>query len=147
MANGKNPIPIIVPCHRVIGKDGSLTGFGGGLDVKKQLLQLEKIWACCVLWAFCKNAVSRAIECRSIAINKSKEPWVRGGSNQHIFKTFYKSLVRNSPSALRCRNPDSILRILFPSLDPIWDRQCKHLSPRFTGRISSFCHPAWVVLF
>jgi methylated-DNA-[protein]-cysteine S-methyltransferase len=43
MANGKNPIPIIVPCHRVIGKDGSLTGFGGGLEIKKQLLKLEKI--------------------------------------------------------------------------------------------------------
>lgn len=42
MANGKNPIPIIVPCHRVIGKDGSLTGFGGGLEVKKMLLELEK---------------------------------------------------------------------------------------------------------
>ena len=42
MANSKNPIPIIIPCHRVIGKDGSLTGFGGGLDVKKQLLALEK---------------------------------------------------------------------------------------------------------
>ena len=41
MANGKNPIPIIVPCHRVIGKDGSLTGFGGGLDIKRQLLKLE----------------------------------------------------------------------------------------------------------
>lgn len=41
MANGKNPIPIIVPCHRVIGKDGSLTGFGGGLEVKRQLLKLE----------------------------------------------------------------------------------------------------------
>lgn len=41
MANGKNPIPIIVPCHRVIGKDGSLTGFGGGLDIKRQLLELE----------------------------------------------------------------------------------------------------------
>jgi methylated-DNA-[protein]-cysteine S-methyltransferase len=41
MANGKNPIPIIVPCHRVIGKDGSLTGFSGGLDIKKQLLKLE----------------------------------------------------------------------------------------------------------
>jgi methylated-DNA-[protein]-cysteine S-methyltransferase len=41
MANSKNPIPIIVPCHRVIGKDGSLTGFGGGLEVKKQLLKLE----------------------------------------------------------------------------------------------------------
>jgi methylated-DNA-[protein]-cysteine S-methyltransferase len=43
MANSKNPIPIIVPCHRVIGKDGSLTGFGGGLDVKKQLLKLENV--------------------------------------------------------------------------------------------------------
>jgi len=41
MANGRNPIPIIIPCHRIIGKDGSLTGFGGGLDIKKQLLELE----------------------------------------------------------------------------------------------------------
>lgn len=40
-ANGRNPIPIIVPCHRVIGSDGSLVGFGGGLDVKRQLLDLE----------------------------------------------------------------------------------------------------------
>ena len=42
MANGKNPIAIIIPCHRVIGKDGSLTGFGGGLEVKKKLLDLER---------------------------------------------------------------------------------------------------------
>ncbi len=42
MANSKNPIPIIIPCHRIIGKDGSLTGFGGGLVVKKQLLDLER---------------------------------------------------------------------------------------------------------
>jgi methylated-DNA-[protein]-cysteine S-methyltransferase len=40
-ANGSNPIPIIIPCHRVIGKDGSLTGYGGGLEVKKKLLELE----------------------------------------------------------------------------------------------------------
>jgi methylated-DNA-[protein]-cysteine S-methyltransferase len=40
-ANGANPIPIIVPCHRVIGADGSLTGFGGGLDIKRKLLELE----------------------------------------------------------------------------------------------------------
>ena len=42
-ANGKNPISIIVPCHRVIGADGSLTGFGGGLPVKRQLLELEGV--------------------------------------------------------------------------------------------------------
>jgi methylated-DNA-[protein]-cysteine S-methyltransferase len=41
LANGNNPIPIIVPCHRVIGSDGSLTGFGGGLSTKKKLLDLE----------------------------------------------------------------------------------------------------------
>jgi methylated-DNA-[protein]-cysteine S-methyltransferase len=40
-ANGANPIPIIVPCHRVIGHDGGLTGFGGGLPFKKKLLELE----------------------------------------------------------------------------------------------------------
>ncbi len=40
-ANGSNPIPIIVPCHRVIGADGSLTGYGGGLDRKRLLLDLE----------------------------------------------------------------------------------------------------------
>ena len=40
-ANGANPIPIIIPCHRVSGTDGSLTGFGGGLQLKKRLLELE----------------------------------------------------------------------------------------------------------
>jgi methylated-DNA-[protein]-cysteine S-methyltransferase len=40
-ANGANPLPIVVPCHRVIGANGSLTGFGGGIDVKKRLLALE----------------------------------------------------------------------------------------------------------
>ena len=41
LANGKNPIGIIIPCHRVVGADGSLTGYGGGLERKKQLLDLE----------------------------------------------------------------------------------------------------------
>ncbi len=40
-ANGQNPVPIVIPCHRVIGADGSLTGFGGGLDIKRRLLELE----------------------------------------------------------------------------------------------------------
>ena len=40
-ANGKNPISIIIPCHRVIGADGSLTGYAGGLDIKRALLTLE----------------------------------------------------------------------------------------------------------
>jgi methylated-DNA-[protein]-cysteine S-methyltransferase len=41
-ANGRNPLPIIVPCHRVIGTDGSLTGFGGGLPAKRWLLGHER---------------------------------------------------------------------------------------------------------
>lgn len=41
-ANGRNPIAIVVPCHRVIGADGSLTGFGGGIDTKRWLLDLEQ---------------------------------------------------------------------------------------------------------
>lgn len=40
-ANGRNPIPILIPCHRVIGTDGTLTGYGGGLDRKRALLALE----------------------------------------------------------------------------------------------------------
>jgi methylated-DNA-[protein]-cysteine S-methyltransferase len=40
-ANGRNPLPIVIPCHRVIGNDGSLTGFGGGIERKRFLLALE----------------------------------------------------------------------------------------------------------
>jgi len=40
-ANGRNPIPVIIPCHRVIGANGDLTGFGGGLPTKEALLRLE----------------------------------------------------------------------------------------------------------
>lgn len=40
-ANGANPIPIVIPCHRVVGSNGALTGFGGGIDVKRRLLALE----------------------------------------------------------------------------------------------------------
>jgi methylated-DNA-[protein]-cysteine S-methyltransferase len=40
-ANGRNPIAIVIPCHRVIGASGALTGYGGGLDRKRQLLELE----------------------------------------------------------------------------------------------------------
>lgn len=43
MANHHNPISIIIPCHRVIGKDGSLTGYAGGLDAKTWLLEKEKL--------------------------------------------------------------------------------------------------------
>jgi len=42
-ANGRNPIPIILPCHRVIGSDGTLTGFGGGLPIKQWLLEHEGV--------------------------------------------------------------------------------------------------------
>ncbi len=40
-ANGRNPLPVVLPCHRLVGADGSLTGFGGGLDVKRALLDHE----------------------------------------------------------------------------------------------------------
>jgi len=40
-ANGRNPLPIVVPCHRVVGSNGSLTGFAGGLGIKRRLLELE----------------------------------------------------------------------------------------------------------
>lgn len=44
LANGRNPISIVIPCHRVIGRDGRLTGYGGGLQHKQTLLQLEGSW-------------------------------------------------------------------------------------------------------
>lgn len=43
MANNKNPIPIVIPCHRVIGSNGKLVGYAGGLNVKEKLLNIEKI--------------------------------------------------------------------------------------------------------
>ena len=43
MANNKNPIPIIIPCHRVIGSNGKLVGYAGGINVKEKLLNIEKI--------------------------------------------------------------------------------------------------------
>ena len=44
-ANGANPIPIVIPCHRVIGSDGSLIGFGGGLEIKARLLEHEGLFS------------------------------------------------------------------------------------------------------
>ena len=42
LANGSNPLPIVIPCHRVIGANGKLTGYGGGLAIKDRLLALER---------------------------------------------------------------------------------------------------------
>ena len=42
LANGRNPLPIVIPCHRVIGANGQLTGFGGGLENKALLLKIEE---------------------------------------------------------------------------------------------------------
>ena len=51
LANGRNPLPIVVPCHRVVGSDGSLTGFGGGLPTKQKLLRLEGVQLPCLAQA------------------------------------------------------------------------------------------------
>jgi len=51
-ANGANPIPIVIPCHRVIGSDGSLVGYGGGLECKRALLRLEGVTAVTPLQLF-----------------------------------------------------------------------------------------------
>ncbi len=62
LANGANPLPVIVPCHRVIGADGTLTGFGGGLPIKRALLALEG--AACVTDLFSAEAGLRAAQLR-----------------------------------------------------------------------------------
>jgi methylated-DNA-[protein]-cysteine S-methyltransferase len=49
LANGRNPVSIIIPCHRVIGKNGTLTGYGGGLERKRFLLDLERYFIGCSL--------------------------------------------------------------------------------------------------
>lgn len=50
LANGRNPISIIVPCHRVIGANGNLTGYGGGIERKRALLDLERQHSCATLF-------------------------------------------------------------------------------------------------
>jgi methylated-DNA-[protein]-cysteine S-methyltransferase len=42
-ANGSNPLPIVIPCHRVIGSNGNLCGYGGGIELKRKLLELEGV--------------------------------------------------------------------------------------------------------
>ena len=54
-ATGSNPLAIVIPCHRVIGKDGALRGFAGGLDRKRHLLQLETAGADAPLFIGCRN--------------------------------------------------------------------------------------------
>ncbi|HJU97653.1 MAG TPA: methylated-DNA--[protein]-cysteine S-methyltransferase [Jiangellaceae bacterium] len=62
LANGRNPIAVIVPCHRVVGASGSLTGYGGGLERKRLLLDLEASVAGTTLLAAAPTSVSRSGE-------------------------------------------------------------------------------------
>ena len=72
VANGANPLPIVVPCHRVIGADGTLTGFGGGLHIKRSLLALEG--AACVVDLFAAEERAGLVR-RAAAADSSR----RGG--------------------------------------------------------------------
>src|SRR5438045_9290924 len=72
LANGANPIPIVVPCHRVIGRNGKLTGFGGGLNTKESLLALER--------GLLRNA-------------QGEIPWQRPKNNVQLLRTNITSLV------------------------------------------------------
>ena len=78
LANGQNPIPIIIPCHRVIGANGSLTGFGGGLENKKFLLDLEQPALVSRLQAETHVGVPA-----SAGINLSKKPKTAHLANAH----------------------------------------------------------------
>jgi methylated-DNA-[protein]-cysteine S-methyltransferase len=60
-AVGRNPISIVVPCHRVVGGDGSLTGYAGGLDRKRVLLDLERTGASAVTGPFCRGTQGPAV--------------------------------------------------------------------------------------
>lgn len=64
-ANGRNPIPIVVPCHRVIGKDGGLTGFGGGLACKRLLLDHEARVLAATKGAAAKSTTGRAARAKA----------------------------------------------------------------------------------
>ena len=65
MANGANPIAIIVPCHRVIGSNGTLTGYGGGLETKSWLLSHERRWATSRSRRLLLHSRSQEMPCRS----------------------------------------------------------------------------------
>lgn len=64
LANGANPLPIVVPCHRVIGSSGALTGYGGGLSIKQKLLALEQPQGSLSLTQAARAAVSGRPEYR-----------------------------------------------------------------------------------
>jgi methylated-DNA-[protein]-cysteine S-methyltransferase len=66
LANGHNPIGIIVPCHRVIGSNGSLTGYGGGLDRKRALLELEKSRTVPALFGLYATKLGRRVRIRDV---------------------------------------------------------------------------------
>ncbi len=62
MANNRNPLPIVIPCHRVLGADGALVGYAGGLGVKQALLQLEGVLAPAVAAPLATRPVSRRLD-------------------------------------------------------------------------------------
>ena len=65
-AVGRNPLSVVVPCHRVLGQDGSLTGYAGGLERKTALLQLEGAWSAAP--RHCASAISHTASAHSAAL-------------------------------------------------------------------------------
>ena len=98
-ANGKNPIPIIVPCHRVIGANGDLTGFGGGLDRKRWLLEHEgallRLGALCLTLLFTSIGTPRSSD-HAAAAQPSSSGYVRS-----------RPIAARSAASARCDTPSS----------------------------------------
>ena len=102
MANNKNPVMILVPCHRVVGSDGSLTGYAGGVEIKKTLLEMEDPSR---TWGETAGKADRQLDIiRADVIRETLE-----GMAEPAFQRFASSLIPNIPR-------ESVLGVRLPKL-------------------------------